>query len=70
MLKRLVTKQDIVPKMPGFVFEYEGLEKWNDIAGSTEWLYTCFEAELKLDIRSSPFLKRRFDLLGFHSIET
>ncbi|XP_059670620.1 phospholipase A1-Igamma1, chloroplastic [Cornus florida] len=66
---RVVVKQDIVPKMPGLVLN-ESLQKFDDITGNLEWVYTHVGAELKLDIRSSPFLKRGFNLLGFHSLET
>jgi hypothetical protein len=55
--------------MPGLVFN-ESLQKFDDITGSLEWVYTHVGAELKLDVRSSPYLKRGFDLMGFHSLET
>ncbi|KAF8408818.1 hypothetical protein HHK36_004887 [Tetracentron sinense] len=67
---RVVVKQDIVPKMPGFVLN-EGLQKFNEITGTQEWVYTHVGAELKLDVRASPFLKRGgFNLPGVHSLET
>ena len=66
---RVVMKQDIVPKMPGIVFN-ESLQKFDDITGTLEWVYTHVGAELKLDIRSSPYLKRGVNFLGFHSLET
>ncbi|XP_062162960.1 phospholipase A1-Igamma1, chloroplastic-like [Alnus glutinosa] len=66
---RVVIKQDVVPRMPGLVFN-ESLQKFDDITGSLEWVYTHVGAELKLDVRSSPYLKRGFDLMGFHSLET
>jgi hypothetical protein len=66
---RVVIKQDVVPRMSGLVFN-ESLQKFDDITGSLEWVYTHVGAELKLDVRSSPYLKRGFDLMGFHSLET
>jgi hypothetical protein len=66
---RVVVKQDMVPRMPGLVFN-EGLQKFDDITGTLEWVYTHVGAELKLDVRSSPYLKRGLNLVGFHSLET
>lgn len=66
---RLVIKQDIVPRMPGFVFN-ESLQKFDDFTGTLDWVYTHVGAQLKLDVQSSPYLKRGFNLLGFHSLET
>ncbi|XP_043687791.1 phospholipase A1-Igamma3, chloroplastic-like [Telopea speciosissima] len=51
---RVVVKQDKVPLMPG-------------IPG---WQYTHVGTELKLDVQVSPYLKKGFDLIGFHSLET
>ncbi|KAA8519431.1 hypothetical protein F0562_013694 [Nyssa sinensis] len=66
---RVVVKQDVVPRMPGLVLN-ESLQKFDDITGTLEWVYTHVGAELKLDVHSSPYLKRGFNLLGFHSLET
>ena len=66
---RVVVKQDIVPRMPGLVFN-ERLQKFDDITGTLKWVYTHVGAELKLDVQSSPYLKRGFNLPGFHSLET
>ncbi|KAB1222730.1 Phospholipase A1-Igamma1, chloroplastic [Morella rubra] len=66
---RVVTKQDIVPRTPGLVFN-ESLQRFEDITGTLGWVYTHVGAELKLDVRSSPFLKHGFNLTGFHSLET
>lgn len=66
---RVVVKQDLVPKMPGVVFN-EGLQKFDEITGTLDWVYTHVGAELRLDVRSSPYLKHGFNLLGFHSQET
>ncbi|XP_052180606.1 phospholipase A1-Igamma1, chloroplastic [Diospyros lotus] len=64
---RVVLKQDVVPRMPGLVFN-ESLH--NDFIGTLEWVYTHVGAELRLDVRSSPFLKRGFNPIGFHMLET
>ncbi|XP_010245170.1 PREDICTED: phospholipase A1-Igamma1, chloroplastic-like [Nelumbo nucifera] len=66
---RVVVKQDVVPKMPGLMLN-EGLERFDDFTGPLEWVYTHVGAELRLDVSSSPYLKRGLDLLGFHSQET
>ncbi|KAL5839029.1 hypothetical protein ACOSQ3_011737 [Xanthoceras sorbifolium] len=68
---RVVVKQDLVPRMPGVVFNEESLQVFDEIiTGPLDWVYTHVGAELKLDVRSSPYLKRGFNLLGFHSQET
>ncbi|XP_058197445.1 phospholipase A1-Igamma1, chloroplastic [Rhododendron vialii] len=66
---RVVLKQDVVPRMPGIVFN-ESLQMFDDFTGTLEWVYTHVGAELKLDAQSSPYLKRKIDLLGFHMLET
>ncbi|XP_030468650.2 phospholipase A1-Igamma1, chloroplastic [Syzygium oleosum] len=67
---RVVVKQDIVPKMPGLVFN-ETLDRFDEhITGALEWVYTHVGAELKLDVQSSPYLKHGFNFLGFHMVET
>lgn len=66
---RVVVKQDLVPRMPGIVFN-ESLQKFDDITGTLEWVYTHVGAELRLDVHSSPYLKHGFNPLGFHSLET
>lgn len=66
---RIVVKQDLVPRMPGIVLN-ESLQKFDDLTGTLDWVYTHVGAELKLDVRSSPYLKHRFNVLGFHSLET
>ncbi|CAK9142841.1 unnamed protein product [Ilex paraguariensis] len=66
---RVVVKQDLVPRMPGFIFN-ESLQRFDDITGTLDWVYTHVGAELKLDVRSSPYLKHRFNVLGFHMLET
>ncbi|CAK9145947.1 unnamed protein product [Ilex paraguariensis] len=66
---RVVAKQDLVPRMPGLVFN-ESLQKFDDITGTLDWVYTHVGAELKLDVWSSPYLKREFNVSGFHMLET
>ncbi|XP_071698735.1 phospholipase A1-Igamma1, chloroplastic [Rutidosis leptorrhynchoides] len=66
---RVTIKQDLVPRMPGIVFN-ETLQKFDDLTGSLEWVYHHVGAELKLDIRASPFLKRVPNLIGIHHPET
>ncbi|GFZ21499.1 alpha/beta-Hydrolases superfamily protein [Actinidia rufa] len=66
---RVVLKQDVVPRMPGIVFN-ESLQKFDDFIGTLEWVYTHVGAELRLDAGSSPYLKRGLNLLGFHMLET
>lgn len=66
---RVTLKQDIVPKMPGIVLN-ESLQRFDDITGTLEWVYTHVGVELKLDVRSSPYLKKGLNLVGFHMLET
>ncbi|KAL0398291.1 UNVERIFIED_CONTAM: Phospholipase A1-Igamma1, chloroplastic [Sesamum radiatum] len=66
---RVTIKQDVVPRMPGIVFN-ESLQRFDDITGTLEWVYTHVGVELKLDVRSSPYLKKGLNLVGFHMLET
>lgn len=66
---RIVTKQDLVPRMPGLVFN-EALQIFDEITGTLEWIYTHVGTELKLDARSSPYLKKGMNFSGFHGLET
>lgn len=66
---RIVAKQDLVPRMPGLVFN-EALQVFDEITGTLEWVYNHVGAELRLDVRSSPYLKKGINFLGFHSLET
>ena len=66
---RMVIKQDIVPRMPGLVFN-ESLQKFDHITGTLNCVYIHVGDELKLDVHSSRYLKRGFNLPGFHSLET
>ncbi|CAK9165249.1 unnamed protein product [Ilex paraguariensis] len=62
-------KQDLVPRMPGLVFN-ESLQKFDDITGTLDWVYTHVGVELKLVVWFSPYLKRGFNVSGFHMLET
>ncbi|KAF3450366.1 hypothetical protein FNV43_RR06446 [Rhamnella rubrinervis] len=66
---RVVCKQDLVPRMPGLLLN-ESLQKFDELTGTLEWVYTHVGTELKLDVRSSPYLKSSLNLPGFHSLET
>lgn len=66
---RVVVKQDVVPWTPGMVFN-ESLQNLDEITGGLEWVYTHAGVELKLDARSSPYLKRGLQLQGHHMLET
>ncbi|THG00550.1 hypothetical protein TEA_024377 [Camellia sinensis var. sinensis] len=66
---RVVVKQDLVPHIPGIVFN-ESLQMFDDFTGTLDWVYTHVGAELKLEAHSSPYLKRGgFNVLGFHMLE-
>ncbi|KAL7591785.1 phospholipase A1-Igamma1, chloroplastic [Lactuca sativa] len=66
---RITIKQDLVPRMPGIVFN-ETLQKFDDLTGTLDWVYHHVGAELKLDARASPFLKRGSNFIGVHHPET
>ncbi|RAL50247.1 hypothetical protein DM860_007921 [Cuscuta australis] len=66
---RVTVKQDRVPRMPGVIFN-ESLQKFDDLTGTLDWMYTHVGAELKLDVRASPYLKRRPNPMGIHMLET
>ena len=69
---RVVGKQDVVPKMPGILFN-EGMEKYEKIIGyvleSLPWSYKHVGMELPLEIKKSTFLKSNPDLVGCHNLE-
>lgn len=66
---RVVVKQDVVPKLPGILFN-EGLKRLEGVTGALDWVYTHVGLELGMDVKSSPYLKHGLDLAGFHSLET
>nr|GMD89531.1 phospholipase A1-Igamma1, chloroplastic [Ipomoea batatas] len=66
---RVTVKQDLITRWPGVVFN-EGLQRYDDFTGPLEWIYTHIGAELKLDVRSSPYLKGGINLFGCHMLET
>ncbi|GLJ20822.1 hypothetical protein SUGI_0379590 [Cryptomeria japonica] len=69
---RVVGKQDVVPKMPGILFN-EGMEKYEKVIGhvleSLPWSYKHVGVELGLEIKKSPFLRSNPDLAGCHNLE-
>ncbi|KAI4343091.1 hypothetical protein MLD38_027634 [Melastoma candidum] len=66
---RIVMKQDLVPKMPGVVLN-EGLQKIEEITGTLDWVFTHVGTMLELNVTSSPHLKHRFSVMGYHNLET
>ncbi|PKA61994.1 Phospholipase A1-Igamma2, chloroplastic [Apostasia shenzhenica] len=62
---RVATKQDVVPKVPGLLFnEDRKMKGW-------EGVYVHVGDELELDAKDSPYLKREvIDVAGFHGLET
>ncbi|KAL5701995.1 hypothetical protein ACHQM5_027271 [Ranunculus cassubicifolius] len=67
---RIVVKQDFVPKLPGTILN-EGLKKFEVLKEELSWFYIHVGHELKLSVKSSPFLKHGFNnSLGFHSLQT
>lgn len=69
---RVVSQQDMVPKMPGIIFN-EGMEKFEQLmkplVDNFPWTYTHVGVELELDRRRSPFLKENFDPADCHNLE-
>jgi Lipase (class 3) len=65
---RVVIKQDVVPKMPGIMFN-EGIKIVEQVTGTLEWVYTHVGVELGLNVRTSPYLKNCINFAGFHNLE-
>ncbi|XP_010540608.1 PREDICTED: phospholipase A1-Igamma1, chloroplastic [Tarenaya hassleriana] len=65
---RVVNKQDIVPKLPGIVFN-KILNKINPITSRLNWVYRHVGIQLKLNVFKSPYLKQDSDLAGCHNLE-
>ncbi|XP_078162472.1 alpha/beta-Hydrolases superfamily protein [Carex rostrata] len=65
---RMVIKQDVVPKMPGILFN-EGIKMVEKVTGTLEWVYTHVGVELGLNVHTSPYLKNCIDFAGFHNLE-
>ncbi|XP_031285903.1 phospholipase A1-Igamma1, chloroplastic-like [Pistacia vera] len=65
---RVVVKQDIVPKLPGIVFN-KILRKLNPITERLNWVYRHVGVQLKIDKMKSPYLKQDSDLSGSHNLE-
>ncbi|KAK8641970.1 hypothetical protein V6N13_011336 [Hibiscus sabdariffa] len=66
---RVVVKQDIVPKLPGFILNTI-LNKFTAVTGRLKWIYWHVGAQLKLDVLMSPYLTRDPDYTGSHNLET
>ncbi|KAH9796271.1 Lipase 3 domain-containing protein [Citrus sinensis] len=65
---RVVNKQDIVPKLPGILFN-EILHKFNPIMQRLNCVYRHVGTQLKLDKCRSPYLKDDTDFSGCHNLE-
>jgi Lipase (class 3) len=65
---RMVIKQDVVPKMPGILFN-EGMKIVEKVTGTLDWVYTHVGVEVGLNVRTSPYLKNCIDFAGFHNLE-
>lgn len=65
---RVVIKQDIVPKLPGFILNTI-LNKLTAITGRLKWIYRHVGTQLKLDMLHSPYLRRDPDYTGCHNLE-
>ncbi|XWS19898.1 hypothetical protein CRYUN_Cryun31cG0055800 [Craigia yunnanensis] len=66
---RVVVKQDIVPKLPGFILN-SILNKFTAVTGRLKWIYRHVGTQLKLDALMSPYLRRDPDYTGSHNLET
>ncbi|MBA0724305.1 hypothetical protein Golax_021004 [Gossypium laxum] len=65
---RVVVKQDIVPKLPGFILNTI-LNKFTAITGRLKWIYRHVGTQLKLNMLHSPYLRRDPDYTGCHNLE-
>lgn len=69
---RVVSKQDMVPKMPGIIFN-EGMEKFErlmkPLLDRFPWTYAHVGVEIKLDHERSPSLKPNLDPADYHNLE-
>ncbi|XWS16024.1 hypothetical protein CRYUN_Cryun34aG0050700 [Craigia yunnanensis] len=66
---RVVVKQDIVPKLPGFILNTI-LNKFTAVTGRLKWIYRHVGTQLQLDALMSPYLIRDPDYTGCHNLET
>ncbi|XP_022777264.1 phospholipase A1-Igamma1, chloroplastic-like [Durio zibethinus] len=66
---RVVVKQDIVPKLPGFILNTI-LNKFTTVTGRLKWIFRHVGTQLKLDAHMSPYLRRDPDYTGSHNLET
>ncbi|KAL9670429.1 hypothetical protein QQ045_007981 [Rhodiola kirilowii] len=65
---RVVVKQDIVPRLPGFEIN-SLLTKLNAVARKMHWMFRHVGVQLRLDVSMSPYLKDDFDITGYHNLE-
>lgn len=65
---RVVVKEDIVPQLPGIVFN-KILRKLNPITERLNWVYRHVGVQLKIVQVISPYLKHDSDLSGSHNLE-
>jgi len=65
---RLVNKDDVVPKVPGF-FMNENMGWLSRLLDWLPWTYSHVGIRVSLDIESSSFLKQTHSLSDFHSLE-
>ncbi|XP_050231022.1 phospholipase A1-Igamma1, chloroplastic [Mercurialis annua] len=65
---RVVVKQDIVPKLPGIIVN-NIINKISKITRKLNWVYRHVGTQLKLDMDTSPYLKRDADMSGSHNLE-
>ncbi|MBA0807702.1 hypothetical protein Gohar_023491 [Gossypium harknessii] len=66
---RVVVKQDIVPKLPGFILNTI-LNKFTAVTGRLKWIYRHVGTQLMLDVLMSPYLTRDPDYTGSHNLQT
>ncbi|XP_065855151.1 phospholipase A1-Igamma1, chloroplastic [Euphorbia lathyris] len=65
---RVVIKQDIVPKVPGIILN-NILNKVSRMTSRLNWVYRHVGTKLKLDISTSPYLRKDADVSGCHNLE-
>ncbi|CAM8994755.1 unnamed protein product [Rhodiola kirilowii] len=80
---RVVVKQDIVPRLPGFeinslLTKLNAVARKNALDVSTRrvqlrrkmhWMFRHVGVQLRLDVSMSPYLKDDFDITGYHNLE-
>ncbi|KAJ8762057.1 hypothetical protein K2173_006659 [Erythroxylum novogranatense] len=66
---RVVVKQDVVPKLPGWLLN-DNVNKLGKIGRRLKSVYRHVGTQLKLDLFASPYLKHESDLKGAHNLQT